>query len=184
MGKSCNEAARTLVDCLKKTECVKNGGNFKDCMKDENAGCSQYRTAYYLCKRGGLDMRTRIQGEKAYWGLRSRLLVTSVIVHMYNLFVRNFSAIIFVYIPMALKSSLWDLHHERWANRYSVRSNASLWMARPSCVHPEELLVQRLHRRKGQGVEEFIIMRGSRHLHGCEEAMMRFFAVLMSLHLR
>ena len=28
--------------------------------------CQEYRTAYYLCKRSALDMRTRIQGQKAY----------------------------------------------------------------------------------------------------------------------
>lgn len=34
MGKSCKDIAQSLVDCMKKTECVKNGGGIKMCMKD------------------------------------------------------------------------------------------------------------------------------------------------------
>ena len=28
--------------------------------------CQELRTAYYLCKRSGLDMRTRIRGPRVY----------------------------------------------------------------------------------------------------------------------
>ena len=72
---------------------VRNGGEIRECMKVENmyiasmehgsAGanasvnnvnsstepiedCQELRSAYYLCKRGGLDMRTRIRGQRVY----------------------------------------------------------------------------------------------------------------------
>jgi hypothetical protein len=52
---------------MKKTECVQKGGDIKDCMKEEvDSECSKYRVAYFECKRGALDMRTRIRGPTAY----------------------------------------------------------------------------------------------------------------------
>ena len=62
---------------------VKNGGDIRECMKVENIyngvasgdvnsqsepieDCQELRTAYYLCKRSGLDMRTRIRGPRVY----------------------------------------------------------------------------------------------------------------------
>ena len=71
MGKSCKEIAETLAECLNQSNCVKSGGNPKSCMNtvDEATGekpCLELRTSYYLCKRGTLDMRTRIRGPKAY----------------------------------------------------------------------------------------------------------------------
>lgn len=68
MGKSCKDIAQTLVDCLKKSECVKKGGDLKFCMKssDSNDECKEFRMAYFSCRRGGLDMRNRIRGERVY----------------------------------------------------------------------------------------------------------------------
>lgn len=68
MGKSCKDTARALFDCLEGTECVKNGGSTKECMKtaEGNSVCGVYRKAYFECKRGGLDMRYRIRGPKSY----------------------------------------------------------------------------------------------------------------------
>ena len=64
---------------------VKNGGDIRECMKVENIyngvasgdvnsqsepiedSQEMRRTAsYYLCKRSGLDMRTRIRGPRVY----------------------------------------------------------------------------------------------------------------------
>ena len=36
----------------------------KRCLKAEE--CHKFREAYFLCKRGQLDMRTRIRGNKGY----------------------------------------------------------------------------------------------------------------------
>ena len=38
----------------------------RECMKDNPDLCSQYRNAYFRCKRDTLDMRTRIKGQKVY----------------------------------------------------------------------------------------------------------------------
>ena len=65
---------------------VQNGGDIRECMKIENAystagggsgdnvnnqsgpsaDCQELRSAYYMCKRSGLDMRTRIRGPRVY----------------------------------------------------------------------------------------------------------------------
>ena len=67
MAKSCKDIAESLVECIKKTECYKSCKDLKTCIKDNADGeCQDLRTSYFLCKRGGLDMRTRIQGPK-YW---------------------------------------------------------------------------------------------------------------------
>ena len=76
MGKSCKEIAESLVDCIKKSECVlKNGGTVRDCLgdltKQESEAqvgqeCQDLRSAYFNCKRGGLDMRNRIRGPRVY----------------------------------------------------------------------------------------------------------------------
>ena len=55
MGSSCKEIAETLIDCIKKSDCVKAGGNIKDClseMKDNGNDCQEFRNAYFTCKRG------------------------------------------------------------------------------------------------------------------------------------
>ena len=69
MGASCKEIAETLIDCIKGSDCVKSGSTVKDClaqMKDNGSDCQEFRNAYFSCKRGGLDMRTRIRGQKVY----------------------------------------------------------------------------------------------------------------------
>ena len=69
MGTSCKEIAETLIDCIKKSDCVKDGGKIKDClaeMKDNGNDCQEFRNAYFTCKRAGLDMRTRIRGQKVH----------------------------------------------------------------------------------------------------------------------
>ena len=68
MGKGCKDIARTLFDCMHETDCVKKGGDIKDCMKstEGNDQCGEFRRAYFECKRGNLDMRYRIRGPKSY----------------------------------------------------------------------------------------------------------------------
>ena len=76
MGKSCKEIAESLVDCIKKSDCViKQGGTVRDCigdmskMEDEcghSQECQELRNAYFNCKRGALDMRNRIRGPRVY----------------------------------------------------------------------------------------------------------------------
>lgn len=85
MGSSCKESAQALIDCMKKTKCMKEGGDFRTCLKaaKENDDCQvrscghsySYRfdmdlqvvhNAYFLCKRSMLDMRSRIRGPRVY----------------------------------------------------------------------------------------------------------------------
>lgn len=78
MGNSCKEIAQSLVDCMQKTDCVKSGGGIRECMKvrtDANDAegaspvtgeCSDLRNAYFTCKRGSLDMRSRIRGQRVF----------------------------------------------------------------------------------------------------------------------
>lgn len=58
--------AVSLVECVKKTECAKSGKPIRECMKEESE-CTEYRTAYFECKRGALDMRNRIRGQKGMY---------------------------------------------------------------------------------------------------------------------
>jgi hypothetical protein len=53
---------------MKKTDCVKNGGDVRACMKvaEPSNDCQEFRHAYYSCKRGGLDARSRIRGPRVY----------------------------------------------------------------------------------------------------------------------
>jgi cytochrome c oxidase assembly factor 5 len=76
MGKSCKEIAESLVDCIKKSDCVlKQGGTVRDCIGDMSKAdgdcshsqeCQELRNAYFNCKRGSLDMRNRIRGPRVY----------------------------------------------------------------------------------------------------------------------
>ena len=76
MARSCKEIAQTLVECIKNSVCVKSGGEVRQCLQasmGENeqgiplgGECQEFRTAYFNCKRSGLDMRTRIKGPKVY----------------------------------------------------------------------------------------------------------------------
>ena len=75
MAKSCKEIAETLVDCMKKSACVRGGGDLRSCLNANTGGedgsapggeCQEFRAAYFNCKRGSLDMRTRIKGQKVF----------------------------------------------------------------------------------------------------------------------
>ena len=37
MGTSCKDAALALIECMKKSQCMKAGGDFKECMKQAKA---------------------------------------------------------------------------------------------------------------------------------------------------
>ena len=66
MSQSCKEIAKTLYDCMKEQECMKKGGDVRNCMKDHPDECPEFRNAYFTCKRSQLDMRTRIKGTQVY----------------------------------------------------------------------------------------------------------------------
>ena len=70
MAKSCRETAESLVECLKNSPCVKAGKTIRECLKemenDQSHPCTEYRYAYAHCKRGSLDMRSRIRGDRVF----------------------------------------------------------------------------------------------------------------------
>mmetsp|Transcript_56927 Transcript_56927/g.127123 ORF Transcript_56927/g.127123 Transcript_56927/m.127123 type:complete len:87 (+) Transcript_56927:107-367(+) len=64
MASSCMAQRHALLECLADSPCIAEGKSIKECMELEGAasGCKEFRTAFYLCKRGQLDMRKRIKG--------------------------------------------------------------------------------------------------------------------------
>ena len=68
MSKSCSGMLEELLKCVESTECVKSN-SLKQCVKDSKLFPSQCETAkqvYMSCKRGQLDMRSRLRGNKGY----------------------------------------------------------------------------------------------------------------------
>eukprot|EP00898_Chlorokybus_atmophyticus_P003849 jgi/Chlat1/4465/Chrsp29S04412 len=70
MSKSCKGLLDELVKCLADSDCVKvEGRTLKECAgrtEGVSQECQGLRTVYYECKRGQLDMRRRIRGNKGY----------------------------------------------------------------------------------------------------------------------
>nr|CCA28364.1 hypothetical protein PITG_00849 [Albugo laibachii Nc14] len=67
MGKSCRDMAQALRDCMIKQECMSTGERtLQECLHERKYAdeCHAYRVAYFECKRGQLDMRTRFRGPK------------------------------------------------------------------------------------------------------------------------
>ncbi|CAN6167683.1 unnamed protein product, partial [Urochloa humidicola] len=71
MAKSCKGLAMGLVKCLSETDCVKvQKMPYKDCAGEKvpniTSECVGLRETYFNCKRGQVDMRARIRGNKGY----------------------------------------------------------------------------------------------------------------------
>ncbi|KMZ60406.1 Cytochrome c oxidase assembly protein [Zostera marina] len=71
MAKSCKGLAMELVMCLSKTDCVKiENRPFRECAGEKvpsiSSECVGLRETYFNCKRGQVDMRARIRGNKGY----------------------------------------------------------------------------------------------------------------------
>nr|ABR17270.1 unknown [Picea sitchensis] len=71
MAKSCKGLAMELVKCLSDSSCVKEEKrSYRDCAGEKGPSipseCAGLRETYFNCKRGQLDMRTRIRGNKGY----------------------------------------------------------------------------------------------------------------------
>ncbi|KAL4527691.1 hypothetical protein Ndes2437B_g02820 [Nannochloris sp. 'desiccata'] len=66
MSKSCQGLLTELVKCLRESDCFKNQGkDIKTCAKEVKE-CEGLRAAYAACKRGQVDPRSRIRGNKGY----------------------------------------------------------------------------------------------------------------------
>ncbi|CAN6198578.1 unnamed protein product, partial [Urochloa humidicola] len=71
MAKSCKGLAMELVKCLSETDCVKvQKMPCKECAGEKvpniTSECVGLRETYFNCKRGQVDMRARIRGNKGY----------------------------------------------------------------------------------------------------------------------
>ena len=63
MASSCSKQRDELMQCLVDSPCMKAGNSIDECSKQpEPDGCADRRFAFYMCKRGQLDMRKRIKG--------------------------------------------------------------------------------------------------------------------------
>ncbi|KAL4443481.1 hypothetical protein ABPG75_011218 [Micractinium tetrahymenae] len=65
MSKSCKGLLKELVKCLRESDCMKEGKPIKECAK-QAPECDGLRNAYSACKRGQLDARSRLRGNKGY----------------------------------------------------------------------------------------------------------------------
>ncbi|PNW89091.1 hypothetical protein CHLRE_01g069107v5 [Chlamydomonas reinhardtii] len=64
---SCKGLLAKYAECIRKTECMAvQKRDLKDCMADKAPECETYRYALYQCRRGQVDARSRIQGNKGY----------------------------------------------------------------------------------------------------------------------
>ncbi|KAF4386626.1 hypothetical protein F8388_006581, partial [Cannabis sativa] len=71
MAKSCKGLAMELVKCLGESDCVKvENRSFRECAGEKSPSipseCVGLRETYFNCKRGQVDMRARIRGNKGY----------------------------------------------------------------------------------------------------------------------
>ncbi|KAL6748219.1 cytochrome c oxidase assembly protein [Haematococcus lacustris] len=67
MSTSCSGLLSKYAECLRSTECVKSGKHeLRECMAQKAPECESFRYALFHCKRGQMDARTRIQGNKGY----------------------------------------------------------------------------------------------------------------------
>jgi len=70
MSKSCDGLLKELVECLRSSPCVQvDKKTISECVRVDkglSTECLGIRATYFRCKRGQLDMRTRIRGNKGY----------------------------------------------------------------------------------------------------------------------
>ncbi len=64
---ACKDAGQQLVLCMERAPCVTQGrhASISECLKaGDTEGCEALRRGYFECRRGQLDMRSRIRGRK------------------------------------------------------------------------------------------------------------------------
>jgi len=67
MSTSCKGLIAKYAECIRKSECMEvRHKDLKECMKEHPTECEQFRYAVFHCRRGQMDARTRIQGNKGY----------------------------------------------------------------------------------------------------------------------
>lgn len=72
MSKSCAGMLAEFLDCVERSACAtKEGKTLSECVRGENGAvapseCEVKRGNYFACRRGQLDMRSRLRGNKGY----------------------------------------------------------------------------------------------------------------------
>lgn len=67
MSKSCEGLAKEVAKCLAASACVQGGGDARECLRrGEVEECDALRATYAQCRRGQLDARSRIRGNKGH----------------------------------------------------------------------------------------------------------------------
>ncbi|GLC39599.1 hypothetical protein PLESTB_000808600 [Pleodorina starrii] len=67
MSSGCKGLMAKYADCIRHTECMATRKlGLKECMAEKAPECEQYRYALFQCRRGQVDARSRIQGNKGY----------------------------------------------------------------------------------------------------------------------
>jgi len=71
MSSSCQGLREDLIECVKASPCFQVEGSVRECLKDPSREdvpeqCKRFRVGYFECRRGWLDMRTRMRGNKGY----------------------------------------------------------------------------------------------------------------------
>ncbi|KAN0030959.1 hypothetical protein ACTA71_009609 [Dictyostelium dimigraforme] len=63
----CQGIKDDLVECIRFSDCMKNGGTFHECMKskDLNQECKDLLYAFHKCRRDMFDTRNRFRGNVA-----------------------------------------------------------------------------------------------------------------------
>eukprot|EP01027_Heterolobosea_sp_BB2_P007145 GEZU01010658.1.p1 GENE.GEZU01010658.1~~GEZU01010658.1.p1 ORF type:complete len:116 (+),score=5.88 GEZU01010658.1:44-349(+) len=65
----CSVQRKAFIDCILESECIRNGKDFKECIKcgdDVSSECQTLRTNYFECRRSMLDMRYSYRGKSRY----------------------------------------------------------------------------------------------------------------------
>ena len=66
MAKACSGVMKDLAKCIAESKCIQEDKlSIEVCMKKAEE-CNALRYTYAECKRGQVNMRTRIQGNKGY----------------------------------------------------------------------------------------------------------------------
>mmetsp|Transcript_57682 Transcript_57682/g.141941 ORF Transcript_57682/g.141941 Transcript_57682/m.141941 type:complete len:94 (+) Transcript_57682:63-344(+) len=69
MSSSCAAVKLNLIECIKKSECMRGEGTtFHDCLRSKTLDddCQVLRRAFYDCRRAQLDNRYRMRGNPAF----------------------------------------------------------------------------------------------------------------------
>ncbi len=70
MSSSCSGLSEKLLDCVEASRCVNDKGlSIRECLKSRehlDEECKSLMTAFYDCRRGQIDRRARIKGNRGY----------------------------------------------------------------------------------------------------------------------